>query len=194
MLWKYTVYSLTSAERKNYLAFSFLNPSYLNRRELDAHNLNQVKLQPSLSGLARWQVGWKISTGDWCVYIRWDGAEQSGCTQTQAASQWQDYRRVTHTHRLWTPVDIHDTFWTDAFESPIGQVWHEAASLNNNKFLTRILGGEAFCAPINAIGLGVACYSPWGRKEWLNWTELNCGAGENSWESLGQQGDQTSKY
>ena len=48
---------------------------------------------------------------------------------------------------------------------------------------------------------GLACCGPWGRKEsdtteWLNWTESspvmlsNCGAGEDSWESLRQQGDQ----
>ena len=30
---------------------------------------------------------------------------------------------------------------------------------------------------------------------WLSdWTELNCGVKENSWESLGQQGDQISQY
>ena len=53
----------------------------------------------------------------------------------------------------------------------------------------------------------LACCDSWGRKEldmteWLNWTELsaeelmflNCGAGENSWESLGLQGDPTSPF
>ena len=42
-----------------------------------------------------------------------------------------------------------------------------------------------------------ACCSPWGRKESdmteLNWTDelilLNCGVGEDSWESLGLQGN-----
>ena len=141
-------------------------------------------------------AGWLEDQHRWlmCLHqMRWGRAERMH-TDPSCEPMTGLQTGHTHTHRLWTPVDIHDTFWTDAFESPIGQVWHEAASLNNNKFLTRILGGEAFCAPINAIGLGVACCSPWGRKEWLNWTELNCGAGENSWESLGQQGDQTSKY
>ena len=114
-------------------------------------------------------AGWLEDQHRWlmCLHqIRWVRAER--CTQTQAASQWQDYRWVihthththTHTHWLWTLVDIHDIFWTDASESAIGQVWHEATSLNNNKFLTRILGGKAFCMPINAIGLGMACCSP----------------------------------
>ena len=49
---------------------------------------------------------------------------------------------------------------------------------------------------------GLACCDSWGRKELdtterLNWTELNlilnCGVGEDSWESLGLQGDQTSQ-
>ena len=58
-----------------------------------------------------------------------------------------------------------------------------------------------------ALGVGdgqrsLACCSPWGHKEsdmteWLNWTELilslrNYCTGEDSWESLVLQGDQTS--
>ena len=47
---------------------------------------------------------------------------------------------------------------------------------------------------------GLACCSPWGHKELdtteqLIWSDLilNCGVGEDSWESLGLQGDPTSQ-
>ena len=32
------------------------------------------------------------------------------------------------------------------------------------------------------------------KTEAKEWMPLNCGVGENSWESLGQQGDQTSQF
>ena len=45
---------------------------------------------------------------------------------------------------------------------------------------------------------GLASCNLWGRRdsdmtEWLNWIKLICGAGEDSWESLRLQGDQTSQ-
>ena len=35
---------------------------------------------------------------------------------------------------------------------------------------------------------------PYGRQNTKQLMPLNCGAGEDSWKSLGQQGDQTSQY
>ena len=113
-------------------------------------------------------AGWLEGQHRWlmCLHqIRWVRAERmhtDPSCEPMTGLQTGDTHTHTHTHIhwLWTLVDIHDIFWTDASESAIGQVWHEAASLNNNEFLTRIFGGKAFCMPINAIGLGMACCSP----------------------------------
>ena len=71
----------------------------------------------------------------------------------------------------------------------------------NNENLDSVLKSRDITLPTNVylvkamvfpvVTYGCECWTI-KKAEAKEWMPLNCGVGENSWESLGQQGDQTS--
>ena len=110
---------------------------------------------------------------------------------------------------LWPP---HVKSWLIGKDSDAGRDWGQEEKRTTEDEIAGwhhwLDGRESGWTPGVGDGQGgLACCDSWGRKEsgmteQLNWTELNwteelmlsnCGAGEDSWESLGLQGDQTSQ-
>lgn len=120
ILWKYTIYSCTSAESKNYIAFSFLNASCLNRKEPGIHSY-LVKFQPpSLPGYNLLYLGLpgcrmlvkSAQVTDMFISDNWgqggELAESSSkpTTKLQSGDNTQPLQSKHTLSKLWTAVDV----------------------------------------------------------------------------------------